>query len=421
MINVRKQTCSYDECNIQASFNYFGQKKWLYCFDHKLENMVDVKSRKCIFPKCMVIPSFNYDGQKKGLYCFDHKLENMLDVLSDKCIYLNCNIIASFNFWGQKKGIYCYDHREANMENVVTRKCLDLNCKKQPVFNYPGLNNGIYCKKHKKKTMENVKHKKCGYPKCKTQPKYNFPGKCGGIFCDIHKENLMIDVITKRCAHNECDKSPAFNYSGKKRLYCFTHKLVGMEDVITPRCKLCPTICNNKYKGYCYRCFIYQFPDNQIVKNYKTKERAVADFIRQSYSNYDIILDKRIINGCSQRRPDIFIDMGDFTIVIEIDENQHQVYDCSCDNKRLMQIFQDAGSRPMAMIRFNPDQYISSNGKRISSCWGYTKDKGLCIIKNKKDWNNRLTGLKNAMEDILHNRIDRKDIEVVHLYYDGEL
>jgi len=47
------------------------------------------------------------------------------------------------------------------------------------------------------------------------------------------------------------------------------------------RCKtyLCETIIKNKYKGYCFFCFINLFPNEKNVLNYKTKEKTVSDFI----------------------------------------------------------------------------------------------------------------------------------------------
>lgn len=173
-----------------------------------------------------------------------------------------------------------------------------------------------------------------------------------------------------------------------------------------------------RYGGYCYRCFIYTFPDNPIVKNHKTKERAVAHYIRKQFPNLTIVFDKRIQDGCSSRRPDIFIDMGEYTLVIEIDENQHNNYDCSCENKRLMELFIDTGMRPMVMLRFNPDGYINDNDNKVASCWGYTNDKGLCVVKKQKEWEHRLEVLVGRIEYFSKNSMD-KEVHVEHLFYDG--
>ena len=61
--------------------------------------------------------------------------------------------------------------------------------------------------------------------------------------------------------------------------------------------------------------------------------------------------------------------MGSHIIIIEIDENAHTDYDCSCENKRLMEISQDLGFRPIVFIRFNPDDYVDKDGNNIKSCW----------------------------------------------------
>jgi hypothetical protein len=39
--------------------------------------------------------------------------------------------------------------------------------------------------------------------------------------------------------------------------------------------------------------------------------------------------------------------------MIECDEGDHRSY--ACENKRTMQLFLDFGSRPLVLVRFNPD------------------------------------------------------------------
>jgi hypothetical protein len=159
------------------------------------------------------------------------------------------------------------------------------------------------------------------------------------------------------------------------------------------------------------------------VRNHKTKERHVADFIRANFPEYDLSFDKRIEGGCSKRRPDIFIDIGTHIVIIEIDENQHDAYDCSCENKRLMELFMDAGgNRPIVMVRFNPDGYKTYDNKQVSSCWEYTKDRGLCKVKESKqtEWLHRLDVLKDAVRSACMEDV-KKEVDVVHLFYDEVL
>ena len=90
------------------------------------------------------------------------------------------------------------------------------------------------------------------------------------------------------------------------------------------------------------RCFIHTFPDKPVSRNYKTKEKSVVDYVLQNFPNFTWYSDKKISNGCSRRRPDLLADFGDFVMIIEIDENQHNDYDTTCENKRLMELSQSS-------------------------------------------------------------------------------
>ena len=63
-----------------------------------------------------------------------------------------------------------------------------------------------------------------------------------------------------------------------------------MINIYSKYCKtpLCQTrVSSPKYEGYCYRCYIYTFPDRPTTLNYKTKEKAVSDHILERFSDYD--------------------------------------------------------------------------------------------------------------------------------------
>jgi hypothetical protein len=102
----------------------------------------------------------------------------------------------------------------------------------------------------------------------------------------------------------------------------------------------------------------------------------------------------------------------------DFDENQHIDYDCSCENKRIMELSQDLYHRPIIFIRFNPDDY-EKNGVRITSCWGLDK-KGICTIKKSKnkEWNDRLKILEDNIKYWLNseNKTD-KTVEIIQLFY----
>ena len=230
----------------------------------------------------------------------------------------------------------------------------------------------------------------------------------------------MVDVKSKTCDRPGCNVKPAYNTAGETiGLFCTTHKSEGMVDVKHQTCKtnLCSIRVQEKYDGYCLRCFMYLFPDKPVSRNYKTKEFAVVDFIQSKFPNLSWILDKTISDGCSRKKPDLLLDLGYQVLVIEIDENQHKGYVEICENKRLMELSQDIGHRPIVFIRFNPDCYIK-NRKNITSCWG-TNKKGICVIKKKEEWEQRLLELEEQVTYWINPaNSSNKTIEIIQLFYD---
>jgi hypothetical protein len=179
----------------------------------------------------------------------------------------------------------------------------------------------------------------------------------------------------------------------------------------------CETRGNVKYKGYCLFCFIHIFPEIEISRNYKTKEKDVVDRIKQSFPDFTWIADKRIIDGCSFRRPDLLLDLGSHILIVEIDENKHTDYDCSCENKRLMELSRDVHHRPIIFIRFNPDSYTDKDGVLVKSCWKLNKLSVMQIRKEKlKEWEERIESLKNEILYWIDNPSE-KTIEIIELFY----
>jgi hypothetical protein len=243
----------------------------------------------------------------------------------------------------------------------------------------------MYCNDHKLEDMIDVKHDKCENVGCNLRPLYNFKNEKRGRFCLMHKVNEMTDVVSRKCSSTWCENRTN----------------------------------NNRHDGYCLFCYIYLFPDKPAARNYKTKETSIVNHIKNKYPDFSWISDKKISDGCSKRRPDLLLDLGYQVLVVEIDENQHNNYDCSCENKRLMEISQDIGHRPLVFIRFNPDAYINNNNLYIKSCWR-PNQLGIFIINKElnTDWSNRLTVLENQIQYWIDNTTN-KTLEVVHLFYDG--
>ena len=194
------------------------------------------------------------------------------------------------------------------------------------------------------------------------------------------------------------------------------------------RCKICDgsELCKaphcetrgiKKYDGYCLPCCIHYCPEIQVSRNFKTKENDVVSRVLEKYPDFNWIADKKIQDGCSKRRPDLLLDFGSHVIIVEVDENKHTTYDCSCQNKRLMEISQDIGHKPVVFIRFNPDAYVNQEGKKVTSCWRINGYGVLDISKSKRDeWHTRIDMLLQQLEYWINN-IPHKTVEIVELFY----
>ena len=259
----------------------------------------------------------------------------------------------------------------------------------------------------------------CNFKDCQTQPKFNNYGEPKGLYCGYHRKDGMINVLEKRkCI--DCQKIPKFNNFGEsKGLYCGDHIKDGMINVLEKRCKtnLCNTFVKKKYEGYCLRCYMLTYPDRPVSRNRKTKEKDIVDRIKSLFPDFDWKEDRKVSGGCSQKRPDLFLDMGSHVINVEIDENKHSSYDCICENKRMMEISQDIGGRPIIFIRFNPDGYEDVNGKKITSCWGLDCNNIMVLKKNKlNEWVERVNVLTNQIQHWVVFPTE-KTIEIIQLFY----
>jgi len=243
----------------------------------------------------------------------------------------------------------------------------------------------------------------------------------GSSICEHNKSKYVCRVCNhlSYCIHNklkkyckECDGHSLCIHNKLKR-YC--KECDGCDICKTP---LCYTFKNKKYDGHCFVCYVNLFPDKPNSRNYKTKERSVTEFILNTFSQYTWTTDKKIEDGCSQRRPDLLLDLGYQVIIVEIDETQHRNYEEICNNRRTMEISKDLNHRPIIFIRFNPDAYKDSDGKLINSCWKINKD-GLCSLNKKSEWSSRLDKLKLLIEFWCdENNKSEKTIEVEHLFFD---
>uniref|UniRef100_K3W645 Uncharacterized protein n=1 Tax=Globisporangium ultimum (strain ATCC 200006 / CBS 805.95 / DAOM BR144) TaxID=431595 RepID=K3W645_GLOUD len=104
----------------------------------------------------------------------------------------------------------------------------------------------------------------------------------------------------------------------------------------------------------------------------------------------NIILDQRVAGGYSKRRPDGLIDCLTHSVINEIDEDQHVGYESICDNKCMMELFQELGLQPIVFTHMNPDSY-KINDKRIAGI--FTQMKIRKLKRNEKELNRQLNEL----------------------------
>jgi hypothetical protein len=257
----------------------------------------------------------------------------------------------------------------------------------------------------------------CEHNKTKTHCK-----DCGGsAYCEhkIQKNQCKYCSDTAFCEHNKLKRrcetcgGSEFCEHKKRKTHC---KECGGSGL----CKStwCETfIGNKKYEGYCLRCFVNLFPDKPNTRNYKTKEKCVVDNIIESFPQFTWVADKKVQDGCSKRRPDLLLDLGSHIIIVEVDENKHTDYDCSCEHKRLMELSQDLHHRPIVFIRFNPDDYTTQDNTLVKSCWKVNKLGVMQIMKTKEsEWKERMECLKQQIQYWIDNQTE-KTVEIVELFY----
>lgn len=274
---------------------------------------------------------------------------------------------------------------------------------------------------------------------CEHSKRKNRCKDCGGTELCIHgsgKHNCVICRGVSICNHGkrrrrcvECFGAAICEHK-KNRQNCLEcgGNIFCIHDKKKSRCKICDgselcvaPLCETrgikKYDGYCLPCCIYYCPEIQVSRNFKTKENDVISRVLEKYPDFNWVADKKIQDGCSKRRPDLLLDLGSHVIIVEVDENKHTTYDCSCQNKRLMEISQDIGHRPVVFVRFNPDAYVNQEGIKIASCWRINGYGVLDVSKSKRDeWHTRINMLIQQLEYWINN-IPHKTVEIVELFY----
>ncbi|GAQ85112.1 hypothetical protein KFL_002190640 [Klebsormidium nitens] len=156
----------------------------------------------------------------------------------------------------------------------------------------------------------------------------------------------------------------------------------------------------------------------KVSRNFKVREQHFIDYVKEAGvlpDHAQVTFDKRLQGGCSARKPDIFVDVYTHTVLCENDEDQHRNY--ACENKRSMELFQDAGNRPQVQLRFNPDGFTSEDGVKHPACFKYNTF-GVPVIRDRVVWAARMDAFLERLTYHLTHVPDR-DITIEHMFYDG--
>lgn len=175
---------------------------------------------------------------------------------------------------------------------------------------------------------------------------------------------------------------------------------------------------DTRFEPFCFRCYCIEHPNEDIPRMFKMKETCFRDSILKFLEDEKLSIDyetptcdKKIVDGCSKKRPDIFIDCYTHCIILELDENQHTRY--TCENKRICALWEDVAYRPIVILRMNPDSYIDECGEYHKTCFRYD-DKGRMYVHD--EFNERVDRV--CQELIYHMiRVPDKSMTIKHFYY----
>lgn len=246
---------------------------------------------------------------------------------------------------------------------------------------------------------------------CPHQLRKSRCAECNGTEICIHKNNkyICIECHGKNvCEHNklqnqctQCKGSLICEHGTRKSIckdcggaYVCEHEKQRNQCIIcTPSsaCQHCQaiSILSSHWKPFCFRCYCVLHPDAVIPRKFKLKENYVVEALKEQFQEtVTMVIDKKVEGGCSRRRPDVSIDFGSHCLMIEIDEKQHSSY--ACEEKRMMDLFEDVGFRKIIFLRFNPDSY-RYHGTLYRSPFSYTPT-GILKL-NQEEFDRRMAEL----------------------------
>lgn len=421
------------KCIISAGFGTVDGKP-TKCKKHSDDGM---KALKGTFCKCGTRATFGLRGTKSPTHCNTCKPPGDYIALCESRI-CGCGKRCVYGYPWDERPSRCSKCAEPDMENIADKKCVKCNLK-YPSYIVPRERSATYCADCADKDKMIDSHKKCD--KCNKRACYGYrntnvrmrckdcsaPGmyylerpKCfrcddyatyGYLFqkkthCSVHKEKNMHPEwkLYPQCENDDCPEIPYYCKIGERYpTHCERHAGPGYANIIERKCTLCglPDFIPQD-KQNCRDCDSWS--DGKFKHDKELRIKHVLEGNSIKYTSHDKIPE----SACSKYRPDFIIDLGSMCIILEVDENQHKSYACECEEKRMLQLYQDFGGIPLVFIRYNPDDYIDNNEKK---CEGrlYNLTRETILVKLLK----RIIYLTEC------GKYEIMPLSVYYLYYNG--
>jgi hypothetical protein len=253
---------------------------------------------KCKFEGCDRYAIYNKKGERKRLYCIEHKENEMVDVVNKRCKFEGCDSFAIYNTPGEKSGLFCIEHKTDDMDNVVSKRCKFKGCNRHAIYNKQGETKRLFCIEHKTDDMIDVVHKRCKSEGCDKYPIYNKPGETKGLFCLEHIQDGMIDIVSKRCKNDWCETLINPKYEGYCA-FCFSRmfpdneksrnyktKEIAVRDYILERYPDFTWICDKTIQDGCSK----KRPDLLLDLGYQV---IIIEVDENQHTSYDSICENK--------------------------------------------------------------------------------------------------------------------------------
>ena len=303
---------------------------------------------------------FGPPGQPCSMRCSNCRIEGDINI-HHAC--RSCrNVRASFGPVGTKKRIWCKDCKEPGTVSNSGYLCKICGTKRA-LYGEVGNAGRLRCGKCRLETDVDKEKTICKICSQRTAS-YGAVGTKSRVRCRSCKlsDDVYLRAICKTCRAN---KQPIFGREGEKigqRCVECKHP----DDVV-----LTHRYCKSKHHpvGQTFRIVVTSETDylcyvcRHVGKWRNRQEREVVSSLTVQIPNHNpTLLDKIIGGNLSLRyRPDIYYDLGNRALIVEIDETQHERYPASCEAKRMLEIAMTLGV-PTVFLRYNPDRFEDESG-----------------------------------------------------------